>query len=438
MSDKEVRNMDNKVLQLFKENHVPQVRDKLLEVTQDLAKNDVLLNKNLKLHYSDILTITEGVNKLYLGLQDNDTHFRQLCFDDDKYQLGRLPDFEENSFKTDKIDSKSVISVGGSSVNADDVDSDTELLLVVSQWSLAVSKFVSAVNGSTTVSTSIIDKLFTNFNQLVDYKDDISFTDTNFKYYQSVIDKLLFLQSNLIENANIIMLSHLQWIKIYNLINDTTKTILPWDNKLISELNEITMDKVIKLVLSIANVENNKNKIEFNSNDIIKDFINSTQFNDRILAHIKDKTRHNLNELKLILSNDNVDMESNKEITITHMEVDDLTVLIEESKFDSLGLINKRRQQVYDLVEPTIQMIQQLIEYNCDSTAVKEIQTEMVDFLNNQCLDSLHSNHIDSNEGDQTTADTSSLIAGFVASYHKDNFTHLIQSQIQRLQALST
>lgn len=431
--------MDSQVLQLFRDNHVPQVRDKLLQINQDLAKNDVLLNKNLKLHFGDILTITESVHEMYLELQDDDAHFRQLCFDDDKYQLGRLPDFEEplrNNNNNSSTNSKSMMNVDGSSDEGNDKndeDNDTELLLVVSQWSLAVSKFVSTVSGSSTISSSIVDELFTKFNQLVEYQGEVSFKDTDFKYYQSVVDKLLYLQSDLIANANIIMLNHLQWIQIYDLINHTTKTILPWDEKLIIQLNEIIMDKVIRLVLS-TNVDNNKNKIEISNNDRIKNFINSSQFNERILAHIKEKTRHNLDELKENLQTKVMD-EFNVE-EVSHQELDDLTVLIEESKFDSLGLINKNSRQIYDLVEPTIQMIQDLIKYNCDPASVKEIQSEMIELLSKQCLSELDENASTSTTID-TTTDTSHLINGFVTTYHKSNLTHLIKSQIQRLQAIS-
>ncbi|CAL9737488.1 conserved oligomeric Golgi complex subunit 1 [Monosporozyma servazzii] len=432
--------MDAQVLQLFRENHIPQVRDKLLEVTQDLAKNDVLLNKNLKLHFGDILTITESVHEMYLELQDDDAHFRQLCFDDDKYQLGRLPDFEEPLRNNESNHSKSMVNVDESSTEGgydDDEDDDTELLLVVSQWSLAVSKFVSAVNGSATVSSSIFDELFTKFNQLVEYQGEVSFKDTNFKYYKSVVDKLLFLQSDLIENANIIMLNHLQWIQIYDLINDTTKTNLPWDEKLIVQLNDIIMDKVIRLVLSSTG-DDSKNKIEFSNNDRIKNFINSSQFNERILAHIKEKTRSNLNELKENLKIKVMDEFKVQEVS--HRELDDLSVLIAESKLDSLGLISKNSRQIYDLVEPTIQMIQDLIKYNCDPTSVKEIQTEMIELLSNQCLSEMDENSSTTPTvatTERQANDTSNLINGFVTTYHKSNLTRLIKSHIQRLQDIS-
>lgn len=432
--------MDGKVLQLFKENHVPQVRDTLLQVTQDLAKNDVVLNQNLKLHYIDILSITTKVNDLYSALQDNDIHFRQLCFDDDQYQLSKLPEFNHlNSHVATTTTTTTTYEEEEDKTSEQNID----LLLIVSEWSIAVTGFVASLTTSATTSLSIFDKLLTKFDQLINYNqnhdDDDIFLNPSFKYYHSIQSKLAYLLQNLISNESITGLTPLQWVKLYNLINHTTKAILPWDSNddetLIIQLNNIIMDKIIILILS-RNTPYEKHHTSTNESQIIPHFIKSSEFNTRLLTHIKTKINENITQLKTIINeeNDHQSMTIQND-TITNLE--DLNLLIEESKFDSMGLINKSRQRIFDLVEPTIQLIQDLIDYHCDMDSIKQIQTELLTLLRDRCeiIDSSQSR----NSEKEPTHDnnTSHLINQYVSKYHTNKFTQLIQSQIQRLESLS-
>lgn len=444
--------MDNTVLQYFREYHVPQVKDKLLQVTQDLAKNDDLLNQNLKLHYNDILTITKNVNNLYVDLQDIDTKFRQFCFDDAKYQLKKLPDFIQYSQLKDKnIDKDKDNKVYDSnSKNIHDKDknqNEIELLLLISQWSLSVSKFISTtaqsfpnnINENTSYtdnifSNSMMETLFEKFDKLIeDNHKDISLVDPNFKYFKSINEKIVSLQKHLITNANMINLSHLQWIRFFNLINIKSKDVLPWDSDMVSRLNDIIMDKIIMLVLSANG--------KFKDNDTINKFIDSSEVNQRLITHLKDKIQQNLTNLKDVIKStangeieQNMNLDRNEELSLVRYL--DINSLIHNSKLISLGLTNERRQKVYDLVEPVIQMIQNLIDYNCDHESLKSLQNELLDILKEQCLTHITIDNDSRTKNDDINSNTTALINNYVDSYHKDSFIHLIQSQIQRLESL--
>lgn len=424
--------VEDKVLQLFKELHIPQIKDKLLTVSQDLAKNDVLLNKNLELHYKDILTITQSVNNLYGKLQENDTHFRQLCFDDDKYQLGRLPDFQQK-----RRDSTSNTLISTTTTSSTVKMDDDNLLLLISQWSLATSKFIIAINSSSSIPTTQTDKLLAQFNKLVACDSVFKINDSGFKYYESVNSKLNAFLTALLQNVNIILLSHLQWIQIYNLINKNSSGILPWNMPQVKNLNILIMDKVIKLLLSpgLAMGNNNKLKLEVNNNETIQQFINSEQFNERILSHIKTKIMESLQQLKDILSEQESSDISTPDSHQSY-EDGDLDALIKDSKFDSLGLISKKRQQIYNLVEPCIQMIQYLIDYQCDKNSIEDIRDQIISLLKQECLAKVDTNTTPKPVSENT--DTANLISAFVDSYHKDNFINLIRSQVKRLETIST
>ena len=451
--------MDNTVLQYFKELHVPQVKDRLLQVTQDLAKNDDLLNQNLKLHYNDILTITENVSNLYVDLQDTDTHFRQFCFDDAKYQLRKLPDFIQDSQLNDKVKDNSkydsdIMQVDNhnnknnkNNKNNNTNQNDIEILLLVSQWSLSVSKFIStkiksfsSISNDTTSHmdntffNSTIETLFENFDRLIDEKPrDVSFTDPTFKYFKSINGKIVCLQRHLIENSNMINLSHLQWIRFYNLINTKSTDILPWDVDMVSRLNDIIMDKIITLVLSVNG--------KFKDNEIISSFIDSSEFNQRLITYLKDKIQQNLTTLKDIIqstTNGEVrgNMQINKNQKFSLVEYHDINSLIQNAKLTSLGLTNERRQEIYDLVEPIIQMIQNLIDYNRDHESLKSLQNELIDILKGQCLSHITVSNSSTTKNNDMISNTTTLINNYVDSYHEDSFIHLIQSQINRLQSL--
>ena len=435
--------MDSTVLQYFKTNHVPQVKDKLLQLTQDLAKNDDLLNQNLKLHYNDILNITEDVNHLYMNLQDTDTHFRKFCFDDAKYQLKKLPDFIQYSQnKDDNINNLCTYKVDNKSQD------DHKMLLLISQWSLSVSKFlsimvqqplsnhnddISNVNDNL-FSNSLIDALFENFGKLINEKpSNISYIDPNFKYFKSIRDKIVCLQRKLIENSNLINLDHLQWIRFYDLINLKSIDILPWDSEMVSKLNDIIMDKIIRLVLFHNHI--------LKDNETVKSFTDLKEFNLRLITHLKERIQNNLNKLESILKVNDEKVDQNMKINKIHkFSIDkyrDINSLIQNSKSLSLGLVDERRQEVYDLVEPTIEMIQGLIDYKCDHESLKVLQNQLIDILKEQCLKGTNLINVSTNTNDTDIhSNTTTLINDYVDSYHTNSFIHLIQSQIQRLESL--
>ena len=430
---------NNTVLQYFKENHIPQVKDKLLQVTQDLAKNDDLLNQNLKLHYNDILNITENVNNLYMDLQDTDTHFRQFCFDDAKYQLRKLPDFIQYPQNQD-------VNINNHDTNeiCDKNQDDLEMLLLISQWSLSISKFLSIMihqprsdrnDNNNLFSNSLIDALFSNSEKLINEKpNNVSYIDPNFKYFKSIRDKIVCLQTKLIENSNLINLNHLQWIRFYNLINLKSIDILPWDSDMVSTLNNIIMDKIIRLVLS------HNDKLE--DNEKIKYFIDSKEFNLRLITHLKERVQSNLNKLESIVQScdgevDQKNMKVNKISEFSMEKYLDIESLIQYSRLSSLGLVDERRQEIYDLVEPTIQMMQNLIDYNCDHESLKVLQSQLIDILKEQCSKGAKLISVSKNtDNNELNSNTTTLINDYVDSYHTDGFIHLIQSQIQRIESI--
>lgn len=80
----------DEVLPLFRDSHIPQIKDYQLELQNDLTKTNEAFQKNLLKNYNKILSLTDSVNDLSLNLKNVDQDFKSLCFNDEKFQLNKL------------------------------------------------------------------------------------------------------------------------------------------------------------------------------------------------------------------------------------------------------------------------------------------------------------------------------------------------------------
>lgn len=173
--------------------------------------------KNLLNNYKRILSLTDSVNDLSLNLKSVDQDFKSLCFDDEKFQLNKLPTLLHQS-TTHISPTCSGVSVSLPSQN----------ILVISNWTISIDNFCNRIATSTTPSR-IFDEMLLRFHEL-----SLISVPHNF---ETLIKKRCFqLQKFLVESMTTLNLTLLQWVKLYNLLN--AESSLRWDGDLLSEFNE--------------------------------------------------------------------------------------------------------------------------------------------------------------------------------------------------------
>ena len=143
---------DLDTLQLLRERSVVEVRDHDLEVSAQAAKLYDDFTQELRSHYGEILEVTDDVNALYDKLREVDANFRDLCFKDDFYKLRKM-DFVADSVTPGPPDTPNIDTTESSKI------------LLISNWSLAISDFLSRFAISS-ASAKLFGEVITQFANL--------------------------------------------------------------------------------------------------------------------------------------------------------------------------------------------------------------------------------------------------------------------------------
>lgn len=413
----------DEVLPLFRDSHIPQIKDYQLELQNDLTKTNEAFQKNLLKNYNKILSLTDSVNDLSLNLKNVDQDFKSLCFNDEKFQLNKLTPLPYQT--TTHISPPR---------DEEKVSIPSQNILVISNWTISINNFCNRIVTSTTPSR-IFDELLLNFHEL-------SLIPVPSKFEALVKDKCCRLQKFLVDSMKTLNLTLLQWVKLYNLLN--TEFSSKWDDDLLSIFNEslfetLFNDNVQALLISSANSKDH----QYHSNQqykdaIVVDFVNSSTFRDHLIRRTVKEINTHLDTLstlraklkepetlhKLDIFHDN-DTNLN-DGTVSPLDDDALKQYIDTAVFYSKGLTNDTTLQIYQTVQPTIEILQNLELYKCPQETLTDLRNKLITQL--QEFKTQISSRLPS-----LLENSTSVVDDFITSYNNHNLLQLVIDQITQL-----
>lgn len=448
----------DQIIDLFKEKTVVQVKDHLMTIRHELDEVNVKFGKQLETHYTDLLKVTEEVKYLFDDVKDTDKEFRELCFDDSTYQFKKLPDITINQ-TTSRED------LNLSPITESNATSSTNVLLEVSNWSLAITNFLSRYTDSSTSvqSVKLYDDLKKHFELIETHLHD-------FKSYDSLIEhKCILLIDSVVEytQSSRIRLSLIQCIEFFNLFNNGK---FKWTDKNVKEFEKIVFDTVLS-----QDIES----LLTSKIDVVHDFVKTDNFKNTLLKRILVDVETNFKTFEELISPNFKDEELNIDI-----EDDNIRECINISSMNAMGLTDYRKIQIHKIVDILISMIQQLQRYGCERRHVNDIRNRLIhllqelfpteanaddekvndDFVKNKKtsadiklmkdneskevtvieddLAPKESNVIEneqdkSDNGEQIKPfDTNDIVNSIMANYNKANLTKLIQTQIETVKSI--
>ncbi|CAI4061422.1 Golgi transport complex subunit COG1 SKDI_07G0450 [Saccharomyces kudriavzevii IFO 1802] len=414
----------DEVIPLFRDFHIAQVKDYQLGLQNDLVKTNEIFQENLLKNYNKILDLTDSVNDLSLNLKSIDQDFKSLCFDDEQFQLNKLPPLPPRSITTH-------VSPLGSEVA---VTIPPQNILVISNWTISISNFCNRVATSTTPSR-IFDELLLNFHEL-------SLTSVPTKFEILIGNKCYQLQKFLVDSMSALNFTLLQWVKLYNLLN--TEFTSKWDDNLLSAFNESLFETLFnENVQALLNSSTNNKKHQYysneqNDNSTVADFVNSSTFRDHLIRRTVKEINAHLDTLSTLLAKLK-NSDSLHQLNIFHdsdenyghniespSDEDTLKHYIDTAISYSKGLTNDTTLQIYQAVQPTIEILQNLEMYKCPRETLADLKTSLITQLQDfktQIESSLSS----------LPENPTAIVDDFMASYNNHNLLQLVTDQITQL-----
>lgn len=413
----------DEVLPLFHDFHIAQIKDYQLELQNDLIKTNEAFQKNLLKNYNKILSLTDSVNDLSLNLKSVDQDFKTLCFDDEKFQLNKLPPLlHQSTTHISSLGSEEKISI------------PSQNILVISNWTISINNFCNRIVTSTTPSR-IFDELLLNFHEL-----SLISVPSNFETL--IKNKCYQLQKFLVDSMKTLNLTLLQWVRLYNLLN--TEFASKWDDDSLSLFNESLFETLLNenvQVLLISGTKNKEHQYHPNqqySDTVVADFVNSSTFRDHLISRtVKEINTHldtlstlraklrepeTLHQLDIFHDND----KSVDDGTVSPLDEEALKQYIDTAVFYSKGLTNDVTLQIYQTVQPTIEILENLEMYKCPQEILADLKNKLITQL--QDFKTQIESFLSSSAGNST-----SVVDDFMASYNNHNLLQLVIDQITQL-----
>ena len=459
---------DQIIHDLFKTKNIPQVKEELVTLNKELEQVDTEFDDKLRSHYRDILDVTLKINSLYEDLRVVDDKFRALCFDDTVYQIDRLPDFVPNEVSTENETEKKIPGDDVLQGTHDTPSTDnTELVLLLSRWVLAISNFVArfvssestdVINGATgnanygnVKSGKLFSELMVTFENL---KRKLVGSQLAMAFRDLIDEKISFLQNFVVDSLEYktIQFNSSEWVKFYQLFS--TESVFKWDSKLTSRFTDLLYETLLRSY-DLETLLGQQSQVKFKVDDPnVLSFLQSKEFREslilKVITNVEDQVREFLEqeqgkeayageqEKKTDKEDGNVssgsigvgtpnatsDNKDNGEI--------DVADLIEKSLLKSKGLVLPEEIHVYQTIDPIITTLQTLVKLGCDRTKIVRVRDKLVEFLNER-LERLGSSS--SNESPETLS-SDELVSNILRKYNLSNSTKLFQSQIDSLAKL--
>ncbi|GAV54627.1 hypothetical protein ZYGR_0AN00950 [Zygosaccharomyces rouxii] len=345
--------MDTDAVGLLRTHSVVEVRDLDLEVSGDAARLYDKFAQELREQYGEILEVTKSVGELLGCLKKGDFELRDLCFRDDLYKLKKLEPLEG------KIDREN-----GKKVTKDDNGSAKKVLLV-SNWSLAISDFVSRFSLSQS-SAKLFDQVIIQFRNLQGHGQ--------WQEYEGVVRSKCeqFVQYLLDSALNNINFTVGQWARIWSLVLNDDR--FPWNKEQVLKLDEILFKSLFQEPLEV---------LMSDTDEAVSNFVRSSEFEQKLNAKILQDIERQFQLLENLVAQ----QEEDKTPTFQYPQIVqelDVAQVVENCRLHSLGLTTRSRVQMYNLVNPLIQMIDDLQAHGGQSGQVNELRKKLATVLKNK------------------------------------------------------
>ncbi|AQZ16845.1 COG1 (YGL223C) [Zygosaccharomyces parabailii] len=386
-------------LQLLRERSVVEVRDHDLEVSAQAAKLYDDFTQELRSHYGEILEVTDDVNGLYDKLREVDTNFRDLCFKDDLYKLRKM-DLVEDSVTPGLPDTPNIDTT------------ESRKILLVSNWSLAISDFLSRFAISS-ASAKLFREVITQFANLQQALPGL-------QEYRAVIASKCqeFLQYIVSSPENNVSFHISQWAHIYYLVLAGPQE-LPWDAATVRQVEDVLFESVFEEPLG---------DLLKCSDDIVTKFVHSTDFEKKSREKILRDIEMEFSRLEELLSQPTDDTPTLTYPASVH-ELDVASV-IENCRLHAMGLTTATKVNMYKIVKPLISMMGKFRESEGTSDRVEDLRNRLTEILEKH-------HPVMHQESAAIEAQTMDELVGRIITQQNDhNASELIRSQISALQVL--
>lgn len=391
--------------QLFREKTIPEVKNYGMEISRELASINDRFNEKMASKYWDILDVTNEVSGLSTLLKEVDQDFRELCYNDNLYQLKKLPELEVSfgEVSKGKIHDK---PEHNETSNRDDM-----MVMNITEWTLSIHKFISEIStaSSETIINTLIENLSNNFSKI---NDDVH----RMSRFQDVIKaKCKALQEYIVKaiaNSEV-YLTLLQWIKMDSIFQMKN---LPWDSVLYQKFEENMYSYVFE-------EEEDLDSILFGStNPVIKRFIETETFKNKLVSYMEKsideqfaKIRNQLSDLDHGSASSELNNVLYPDTLSDRFSVQDI---IKKGTLYSMGLNSQSKIELYELVNPLINQIEKMKLYGCREELIERYKKNLLEILEKMIPQG-------SSDGN-TNNDFSEVLD----KYNKLNLDHLVKSQI--------
>lgn len=392
---------DSDTLRLFRERSIVQVKDYDLELSTKIDKTHQRFTKELQVHYKDILKVTDEVGQLFQKLKDGDALFMDLCFKDNFYKLNKLPE---------------VTNMLNKDSHKPSIHSDTSLsqpILIVSNWALAISDFISRFATSSS-SAKLFDQVIFEFDELKKELPQVS------DYHKVITSKCNNFLQYLLTSPSNMNFSLSQWIRIYNLVLRYKIKEFAWEQPMLDELEQLLFKSIF---------QEDIDSLLKSNDELISNFVHTetfeTKLNEKFLNDINTQFSH-LDEL--LISQKTSD-EMNQDIIAYPANLNDASNVqnvVEDSRLYCMGLSKYGRVEMYKIVTPLIELIQELESHGGTSLQIKELRERLISILQEAIV-------VSPEDQDNTNSNMDDLIAGIIHKHNDVNFNKLLNSQIESL-----
>ena len=382
-------------LQLFRERSIAQVRDYDLELSSRVTRSYERFTRELQTHYKDILKVTDEVDRLYVDLKEGDAMFMDLCFKDDLYKLNKLADYQGETNRSSSLPIETHLVSGGQS----------QTLLVISSWVLAISDLISRFATSTS-ALKLFDSVMSEFDELkVALEDDMA--------YETIIKSKCeaFLQFVCSSDIN---LTISQWIRIYNLALNDGRQVFPWKVESIEQLEKVLFEAVFR---------ENLDTLLGSDDELIADFVATRNFKEALNKKLLKDSQTLFERLDKLIESDTPDSPilAFPETCLTTINIPEI---VQESQYYSMGLVTRQKVQWYKIITPLTGIIEKLQHHGGTSQA-KELRESLVKKLQQQ-------KPIKTSQDDKS-ASMSDVVSRMIDQYNDAKFTTMVESKIRSL-----
>ncbi|SCV04636.1 LAME_0H20010g1_1 [Lachancea meyersii CBS 8951] len=333
---------------LFQQRSVLDVRDFNLHLSHEIAKARVNFDNELGKRYTDVLDVTEEVEKLLRQSRQADASLMELCFNDAICKLESIPEPVHES-------QESIRPIGHNSALVLDptLANDAHSTLAVSEWTLAVLAFAEEP-----ASPKLLDVLVSKFHVL----KQINVPD---RFATVICGKCELLESAILQHK--LSLTAVHWVKLHELFH-AFQNSPPFQFKQTSKYDDLAFDFLLT----------NEEHLQQNRTDVdVQKFLKTPVYKSKSVERVQRSIEDQFQEYHSGGSTDH-----QHGLTLYGNEFEHSSQLfVHEIDLYCNGIILGNDQKLNSLVESIIQLIAKLKSCGVDPTVITGIKTRLVNCL---------------------------------------------------------